>query len=84
MHQGSPTDALGNPCSPCTAGVQNRMGGTFFALAFLGFTSLTTGAHLDLVAVPALQLCGSCGVWNKPSWCSPGCVALSSALQSTC
>ncbi len=28
------------------AGVQNRMGGTFFALAFLGFTSLTTGAPL--------------------------------------
>lgn len=27
---------------PNNVGVQNRMGGTFFALAFLGFTSLTT------------------------------------------
>lgn len=31
------------PPSRPPAGVQNRMGGTFFAMAFLAFTSLTTG-----------------------------------------
>ena len=37
--------ALPPPLCFLSAGVQNRLGGTFFALAFLGFTSLTTGVE---------------------------------------
>lgn len=77
MHQGGPTDALCQPCSRCTAGVQNRMGGTFFALAFLGFTSLTTGGLIGRTAgycrpaSPRRLARPVCLQWVSPSLPSP-------------
>lgn len=63
------------PAPVAAAGVQNRMGSTFFALAFLAFTSLTTGACL-LVSPPTCRQLSALPLPALPSIASacPACM----------